>query len=94
MALILIKFGEDRTIGRTLIDVALAGDDLLLLQAGALWLLDDKVIQELNERQVSVYALKDDLEARGYTDGSFCDITQVDYDGAIKLVEKNERIIG
>ena len=94
MALVLNKFGEDRAIGRTLLDLALPGDDLLLIQEGVLWLLNESAIDELAGKQVSVYALKEDLEARGYT-ADLCDrVGKVDYDGAIELIEKNERIIG
>lgn len=94
MALVLIKFGEDRAIGRTLLDLALPGDDLLLIQEGVLWLLNESVIDGLVEKQVSVYVLKEDLEARGYTEDLCSQVDKVDYDGAIGLIEKNERIIG
>jgi len=94
MALILIKFGNDREIAKTLLKISKEGDNVLLIQDGVLWALDEKTVKDMESKKVNLYAGKEDLEARGYTQGLNKDISILDYDGVIDLIEKNEKIIG
>ena len=94
MALILIKFGNDREIAKTLLKISKEGDNVLFIQDGVLWLLDEKTVKDMESKKVNLYAVKEDLEARGYTQGLNKGISILDYGGVIDLIEKNEKIIG
>ena len=94
MALILIKFGNDREIAKTLLKISKEGDNVLFIQDGVLWILDEKTVKDMESKKVNLYAVKEDLEARGYTQGLNKGISILDYDGVIDLIEKNEKIIG
>lgn len=94
MALILIKFGSDREIAKTLLKISEEGDNVLFIQDGVLWALDEKTVEDMGNKKVNLYAVKEDLEARGYTQRLNEGISILDYDGVIDLIEKNEKIIG
>lgn len=94
MALILIKFGNDREIAKTLLKISKEGDNVLFIQDGVLWILDEKTVKDMESKKVNLYAVKEDLEARGYTQGLNKGISILDYNGVIDLIEKNEKIIG
>ena len=94
MALILIKFGNDREIAKTLLKISKEGDNVLFIQDGVLWILDEKTVKDMESKKVNLYAVKEDLEARGYTQGLNKGISILDYNGVIDLVEKNEKIMG
>ncbi len=94
MALILIKFGSGREIAKTLLKISEEGDNVLLIQDGVLWALDEKTVKDMENKKVNLYAAKEDLEARGYTQRLNEGISILDYDGVIDLIEKNEKIIG
>jgi len=94
MGLILVKFGRDREIARTLFDISTADDDVLLIQDGVLWLMDNGMIQEVAGKQVHLYAMKEDLVARGYSEETEEAVQIIDYAAVIDLIAKNEQIIG
>lgn len=91
MALIIIKKSPAENISRRLIELAIENDTILFVQDGVLHAIDEHT-KDLIKDGVSVFVLKEDLEARGYSE-SLSLFPCVNYDGWIELIEKNEKII-
>lgn len=89
MALVFIKYGIDHPAEKIKLATAKADDDVVLLQNGVYWLLDN--VETKTKGKISV--LREDLLARGYAE----DLSKhplIDYHGLVKLIEKQERFIG
>ncbi|ACI19923.1 sulfurtransferase complex subunit TusB [Dictyoglomus thermophilum] len=91
MALIIVKKSPTEDISRRMIDLAMEGDTILFVQDGVLHAIDENT-KNLVKNGVSVFVLKEDLEARGYSE-SLSLFSCVDYEGWVELIEKNEKII-
>ncbi len=65
--------------------VAQNGDTLLLIEDGVLAVKSGE-LEKAKEREIRVYALRADVEARGVTSS----VPVVDYEGFVDLVEKNK----
>lgn len=89
MSLILVKYGPDHPAERLKLSSAREGDCVVLIQNGVYWAACN-AIKGVN---ASVYAVKDDLLARGYEEGQF-DVELIDYDALVELVERNEVFVG
>jgi tRNA 2-thiouridine synthesizing protein B len=63
--------------------VATSNDTILLIEDGVLAVKSDE-IQKAEEKGITVYALKSDVEARGIVSA----VPAVDYEGFVDLVEK------
>ncbi|CAI1878003.1 sulfurtransferase complex subunit TusB [Serratia proteamaculans] len=73
-----------------LLRLAAAGDDLLLLQDGVLaGLAGSAHLELLLNAPISLYALKDDLEARGLVGHFSHKITVIGYNHFVELTEKH-----
>ena len=91
MALIIVKKSPAEDISRRMIDLAVERDTILFVQDGVLHAIDENT-KNLVKNGVSVFVLKEDLEARGYSK-SLSLFPCVDYEGWVELIEKNEKII-
>ncbi|MFN3699123.1 MAG: sulfurtransferase complex subunit TusB [Dictyoglomus sp.] len=91
MALIIIKKSPTENISKRMIEMAIEGDTILFVQDGVLHAIDETT-KDLIKNAVSVFVLKEDLEARGYSEDMSL-FPCVNYDGWIELIEKNEKII-
>jgi tRNA 2-thiouridine synthesizing protein B len=89
MALVMVKYGIDHPAAKLKLATAEAGDDVVLVQNGIYWVLED--VQKKTRGKVSV--LKDDLLARGYPE-SATESPLIDYSGLVELIEKQENFIG
>ncbi|OON39289.1 sulfurtransferase TusB [Izhakiella australiensis] len=66
------------------------GDDLLMLQDGVIAALPaTTAFQALQSRGVALFALRDDLEARGFIAQISTEISVVDYNDFVALAVKN-----
>ncbi|CAI2539151.1 sulfurtransferase complex subunit TusB [Serratia proteamaculans] len=73
-----------------LLRLAAAGDDLLLLQDGVLaGLAGSAHLELLLNAPIYLYALQDDLEARGLTGHFSHEITVIGYNHFVELTEKH-----
>ncbi|MGA9619607.1 MAG: sulfurtransferase complex subunit TusB [Serratia proteamaculans] len=73
-----------------LLRLAAAGDDLLLLQDGVLaGLAGSAHLELLLNAPISLYALQDDLEARGLVGHFSHKITVIGYNHFVELTEKH-----
>ena len=73
-----------------LLRLAAAGDDLLLLQDGVLaGLAGSAHLELLLNAPISLYALQDDLEARGLVGRFSHKITVIGYNHFVELTEKH-----
>ncbi|CAI1180888.1 tRNA 2-thiouridine synthesizing protein B [Serratia proteamaculans] len=73
-----------------LLRLAAAGDDLLLLQDGVLaGLAGSAHLELLLNAPISLYALQDDLEARGLVGHFSHNITVIGYNHFVELTEKH-----
>lgn len=73
-----------------LLRLAAAGDDLLLLQDGVLaGLAGSTHLELLLNAPISLYALQDDLEARGLIGHFSHKITVIGYNHFVELTEKH-----
>jgi tRNA 2-thiouridine synthesizing protein B len=92
--LIVVKYPPTRKISRDKISLAKEGDVVVLIQDAVLYALGDPILEEIKEKSVEVYALKEDFEARGYSE----DMSAVDLitygDFIDLLVEKGEKTVG
>ena len=50
MALVLVKFGKGEEIARTIFEISRENDDLLLIQNGVLWALDEETMKSLKDK--------------------------------------------
>ncbi len=91
MALIIIKKSPKENISNRMIEIASPGDIILFVQDGVLYAIEEKT-KDLIKNGVSVFVLKEDLEARGYSENISL-FPCVNYDGWVELIEKNEKII-
>ncbi|MGC8814077.1 sulfurtransferase complex subunit TusB [Dictyoglomus sp.] len=91
MALIIIKKSPREEISKRIIELAVEGDTILFVQDGVLYAIDETT-KEFIKSGVSVFALKEDLEARGYSE-SLSLFPCIDYEEWVELIEKNEKII-
>ncbi len=74
-----------------MVELAVEGDTILLVQDGVLYAIDE-TSKEFIKTGVSVFVLKEDLEARGYSE-SLSFFPCINYEGWVELIEKNEKII-
>ncbi len=92
--LIIVKYPPTRKISWEKLSLAKKGDVVVLIQDAVLYALGDPKIDELKEIGVEVYALKDDFNARGYSD-DMSSVDLVSYGEFIDLVvEKGQRAAG
>ena len=89
MALVMVKEGRGNIGAKMKLVVAREDDDIVLIQDGVSWMLEQ--IQGVTKGRVSV--LKEDLIARGYTEDA-TSLPIIDYGGLVELIEKHERFIG
>jgi tRNA 2-thiouridine synthesizing protein B len=89
MALVMVKEGRGNIGAKMKLVVAREDDDIVLIQDGVYWMLEQ--IQGVTKGRVSV--LKEDLIARGYTEDA-TSLPIIDYGGLVELIEKHERFIG
>jgi len=89
MALVMVKEGRGNIGAKMKLVVAREDDDIVLIQDGVYWMLEQ--IQGVTKGRVSV--LKEDLLARGYTEDA-TSLPIIDYGGLVELIEKHERFIG
>ena len=89
MALVMVKEGRGNIGAKMKLVVAREDDDIVLIQDGVFWMLEQ--IQGVTKGRVSV--LKEDLLARGYTEDA-TSLPIIDYGGLVELIEKHERFIG
>ncbi|HAY98744.1 sulfur relay protein DsrH [Mesotoga sp. SC_NapDC2] len=87
MYLIVVKNGPNNSADRIKISAAKDGDKVVLIQDGVFWGLKELTTE------AEVFAIKDDVEARGY---SVDDVTVplITYEGFIDIVEECEKSIG
>jgi len=94
MAMILIKYSDENPISMDLLDIAKEGDEVVLIQDGVLFALGEPPkIYEVLGRGAKVYAVREDLEARGYEEEDSI-VPFISYDELIEIVERNEKSIG
>ncbi len=94
MAMILIKYSDENPISMDLLDIAKEGDEVVLIQDGVLFALGEPPkIYEVLGRGARVYAVREDLEARGYEEEDSI-VPFISYDELIEIVERNEKSIG
>ncbi len=92
--LIIVKYPPTRKISGEKLSLAKEGDAVVLLQDAVLYALGDPKIDELKKNGVEVYALKDDFNARGYSD-DMSTVGLIGYGEFIDLVvEKGEKTVG
>lgn len=91
MALIIVKKSPSENISKRLIELAIENDAILFIQDGVLYAIDENT-KDLIKNGVSVFVLKEDLEARGYSE-SMSLFPCVDYEGWVELIERKEKII-
>lgn len=91
MALIIVKKSPREEISKRMIELAVEGDSILFVQDGVLYAIDEAT-KGFIKSGVSVFVLKEDLEARGYSE-SLSLFPCIDYEGWVELIEKNEKII-
>lgn len=66
------------------------GDDILLLQDGVIAALNgSSALEALQKAPISLYALREDLEARGLSGQISSSVTVVDYTDFVALTVKN-----
>ncbi len=92
--MIIVKYPPTRKISGEKLSLAKKGDVVVLLQDAVLYALGDPKIDDLKRKNVEIFALKEDFNARGYSD----DMSVVDllsYEDFIDLVvEKGEKAAG
>jgi len=94
MAMILIKYSDENPISMDLLDIAKEGDEVVLIQDGVLFALGEPPkIYEVLGRGARVYAVREDLETRGYGEEDSI-VPLISYDELIEIVERNEKSIG
>ena len=94
MAMMLIKYSDQNPISMDLFDLAKEGDEVVLIQDGVLFALGEPPkIYEVLGRGAKVYAVREDLEARGYEEEDSI-VPFISYDELIEIVERNEKSIG
>lgn len=91
MALIIVKKSPREEISKRMIELAVEGDSILFVQDGVLYAIDEAT-KGFIKNGVSVFVLKEDLEARGYSE-SLSLFPCINYEGWVELIEKNEKII-
>ena len=91
MALIIVKKSKTSSISRRMLELAKDGDVVLLVQDGVFYAIDEAT-KNIVKDGVKVFALKEDLNARGYSDDMSL-FPCINYDGWVKLIEDNERIV-
>ncbi len=92
--LMIVKYPPSREISRKKLELAKEGDVVVLIQDAVLYALGDPVIDELREKGIEVYALREDFEIRGYSEDQ-SKVGLVDYSQFVDLVvEKGEKTIG
>ncbi|MDD2333214.1 MAG: sulfurtransferase complex subunit TusB [Mesotoga sp.] len=87
MYLIVVKNGPNNSADRIKINAAKEGDKVVLIQDGVFWALNELTTK------AEVFALKDDVEARGYS-ASDVSVPLITYEGFIDIVEECEKSIG
>ncbi|MGQ9856837.1 MAG: sulfurtransferase complex subunit TusB [Fervidobacterium sp.] len=91
MALVLVKYGVDNPAERVKFEIANENDKIVLIQNGVFF----AVVEDVTKlTKAEVYALKNDLEARGFCTADVKNVKLVDYDGLVELIEKEEKFIG
>ncbi len=86
--LILIKYGTENPAENWKLEMSAADDVIVLIQNGVFWAVTAEGKKALAGKKV--YALKADLEARGYAEQD-CPVEAIDYSGLIELLEQNEK---
>ena len=90
--LVIVKYPPSREISKRKLELAREGDVVVLIQDGVLYALGDPVIEDLKNRGVKVYALKEDFEARGCRESA---AELISYEGFVDLLEeKGEKVMG
>ncbi|PIJ62129.1 sulfurtransferase complex subunit TusB [Mesotoga sp. H07.pep.5.3] len=87
MHLIVVKNGPNNSAERVKISASKEGDSVVLIQDGIFWALNDI------ETEAKCFAIKDDVEARGYTADDVT-VPLISYDGFIDIIEKCDKSIG
>jgi sulfur relay protein TusB/DsrH len=88
MALVLIKHGVHHPIARAKIECTNEDDCLVLIQDGVFW----AITGELEGVKADVYAVQEDLCARGYQVEA-ADVSMVSYSDLVDLIVKEEKTI-
>jgi tRNA 2-thiouridine synthesizing protein B len=88
MALVLIKHGVHHPIAEAKIECAVPGDSLVLIQDGVFWAITGK----LEGTEADVYALQEDLCARGYQVEN-ASVPTIGYSDLVDLIAKEEKTI-
>jgi len=87
MYLVVVKNGPDNSAERIKISAAKDGDKVVLVQDGVFWGLNELATK------AEVFALKDDIEARGYSANDVT-VPLITYEDFIDIVEECEKSIG
>lgn len=93
MALILVKYSKTNPISEDILNIASLGDEVVLFQDGVLYALESPRIDRLQEKGAKIYAMEEDLKIRGYKEED-CAVPLITYDSFLKVVERNEKIVG
>ena len=92
--LILVKYPKTRKISLEKLSLAKEGDVVVLIQDAVLYALGDEKIEDLKNKGVEVYAIREDFEARGYKEEDSV-VKLINYGEFIDLVvEKGEKTAG
>ena len=92
--MIIVKYPPTRKISKEKLSLAREGDIVVLIQDAVLYALGDPKTEKLKQRSVEIYALKEDFNARGYSDDMSA-VKLLSYEEFIDLiVEKGEKVAG
>ncbi|NNG66589.1 sulfurtransferase complex subunit TusB [Caldanaerobacter subterraneus] len=91
MALIIVKKSPSEKISEFLLNLALPQDKVLFVQDGVIFAAC-KNVKNLVKEGVELFALKEDFIARGF-DEKDSEVTLVDYDGWVEVIEQEEKVI-
>jgi tRNA 2-thiouridine synthesizing protein B len=89
MALILVKYGVHHPIEKTKLECAQDADQVVLIQDGVFWALNDDITQVKGK----VSAIKDDFLARGYPETA-SRVPLTSYAEFVEIVEQEPKTIG
>jgi len=89
MALVLIKYGVHHPIESTKLECANENDRVVLIQDGVFWAVTDGI----KEIKAQVYALREDLLARGYQE-DISHVPLIGYPELVDIIEKESNSIG
>ena len=90
--LMMVKYGCDNPADCGKFSLAKKGDQIVLIQNGVFWAIDDKIDSFL-DKGIEVFAIAPDLFARGYSE-EVSKVPLLSYDGFIELLENAEQNLG